>query len=97
MRAVLRATLAARRSARPTAAENSFVSFFTRVRFMVLVPTAAVQLTNYHTRSSHPPKDDRGVKIIPATGESPDHISSWDVVPPLFNARSDTPQRQLWR
>ena len=38
MRAVLRATLAARRRARPTAAENSRVSFLTLVRFMVPVP-----------------------------------------------------------
>src|SRR5688572_20050640 len=36
MRAVLRATLAARRSARPTAAENSLVSFFTLVAHRVI-------------------------------------------------------------
>jgi len=38
MRAVLRATFAARRRARPTAAENSRVSFFTLIRFMVPAP-----------------------------------------------------------
>ena len=36
MRAVLRSTLAARRSARPTAAENSLVSFFTLVAHRVI-------------------------------------------------------------
>src|SRR5512138_304711 len=93
MRAVLRATLAARRKARPTAAENSFVSFFTGVRFMVLVPTAAAQLSNYHTRSRHSLKDDSVFgKIIPAAGESPDHISSRHVVSALFDPRRDTPQ-----
>ena len=51
MRAVLRATFAARRSARPTAAENSLVSFFTLVRFMVPVPLIEVSYPSYHTRS----------------------------------------------
>jgi hypothetical protein len=38
----LRATFAARRSARPTAATNSSVSFFTLFRFMVLFPRVGV-------------------------------------------------------
>ena len=58
MRAVLRATFAARRSARPTAAENSFVSFFTLVDFTVLPPAVEASLQNYHTRSRYQRKDD---------------------------------------
>src|SRR3972149_1068347 len=50
MRAVLRATFAARRRARPTAATNSSVSFFTFFRFMVLFPRAGVSHLSYHTR-----------------------------------------------
>ena len=49
MRAVLRASLAARRKARPTAAKNSFVCFFTGVRFMVLVPTCVLFYRRYQS------------------------------------------------
>ena len=53
MRAVLRATFAARRSARPTAAENSLVSFFTLLRFMELFLITGMYAPNCHTRSRH--------------------------------------------
>ena len=58
MRAVLRAIFAERRSARPTAAENSFVSFFTLVDFTGLAPLVAAWLRNYHTRSKYRRKAD---------------------------------------
>src|ERR1044071_1812168 len=58
MRAVLRATLAARLRARPTAAENSWVSFFTLVRFMAPVPPVLGWHRNYHTHSTRRPKPD---------------------------------------
>src|SRR5439155_24832898 len=51
IRAVLRAAFAARRKARPTAAANFSVSFFTLVRFMDLFLKYEDCDQNYHTRS----------------------------------------------
>ena len=51
MRAVLRATLAARRRARPTAAEKSLVSFFALVCFMAPALLTAEAYANRETRT----------------------------------------------
>ena len=51
MRAVLRATFAARRSARPTAAENSLLFRELFLRFKVNAPAIEASDQNYHTRS----------------------------------------------
>jgi hypothetical protein len=49
----LRATFAARRSARPTAAENYLVSFFTLLRFMDLFLITGMYDPSCHTRSTY--------------------------------------------
>ena len=59
MRAVLRATFAARRSDCPTAMENFEGPFFLPVCFMIVAPTESVYHGSYHTRSSHRLKADR--------------------------------------
>lgn len=58
MRAVLRATLAARRRARPTAAENSLLVYGLAFRFMATFPTTLVHRLSYQAHSSCLLKDD---------------------------------------
>ena len=53
MRAVLRATFAARRSARPTAAENSLLVLSLAFRFTAIFPTPSAYCLSYHTHSRH--------------------------------------------
>ena len=57
MRAVLRATFDARRSARPTAAVSILVSLLTLGFFMVLAPILVACRENYHTPSMYRLKD----------------------------------------
>ena len=59
MRAVLRATLAARRSARPTAAVSCLVSLLTLYCFMALAPRLVAYRESYHTPSIRRLKDGR--------------------------------------
>jgi len=58
MRAVLRATLAARRRARPTAAENSLLVCGLAFRFTATFPTTLVYCLSYQAHSSCLLKDD---------------------------------------
>src|SRR3990170_1480278 len=58
IRAVLRATFTARRSARPTALENSLLSRSCFSRFILTAPVIEACCANYHTPSRCPPTND---------------------------------------
>jgi len=65
-RAVLRAALAARRSARPTASENSLLVCSLGFRFTAIFPITLRFYPSYHTRSKHPTKDDKTDRSSPS-------------------------------
>jgi len=97
IRAVLRAAFAARRKARPTAAANFSVSFFTLVRFMDLFLKYEDCDQRYHTRSKRREKPVKLFEVIPAPIEAPEHIGAWNIVTALPYSSRDAAECQSRR
>lgn len=97
IRAVLRAAFAARRKARPTAAANFSVSFFTLVRFMDLFLKYEDCDQSYHTRSKRREKPVKLFEVIPAPIEAPEHVGTRDIMPALLYSSRDAAECQSRR
>ena len=97
IRAVLRAAFAARRKARPTAAANFSVSFFTLVRFMDLFLKYEDCDQSYHTRSKRREKPVKLFEVISAPIEAPEHVGTRDIMPALLYSSRDAAKRESRR
>src|SRR6266850_6407384 len=94
MRAVLRATFAARRRAHPTAAENSLLSFLL-FRFMMIYSRISARVIIHAPSVGQ--KTVRLLKIRPAPVKTTEHIGAWNIVTALPYSSRDAAQCQSRR
>ena len=97
MRAVLRATFAARRRARPTAAENSLLLSGLYLRFIEIAPRIVDSYPNYHTRSTCRLKARSASRSWSNSDRIGAAVSAWNIVAALPDAYRDASQSKLRR